>query len=858
MFRGEAGVGVTDVNMAGGGDVVLAGAGGARASPSHAVFDGPGEMRALCRALDWSATPLGPVSEWPVSLRTTVGMLLGSRHPMFLWWGPQLVQLFNDAYRPSFGESGRHVEALGASGASFWTEIWDVIGPQIAQVMAGGEATWHEDQLIPIWRNGRVEDVWWTYSYSPVADDEGHIGGTLVVCQETTHRVLSEYEREWLLDITVRAERRAANVLERMADAQFALDDQFRFLSANDAMERGAGIARDDLIGRTIWEAFPANVGTDLERNYRQVAESRVEAHFTYDYSDAHVDRVVDVDVYPVEEGGIAVFWRDITSRARAEALSRSRETELRTLADAIPTLAWTARADGYIEWYNARWYEYTGTTAEQTEGWGWQTVHDASTLPRVLEQWRSCIATGQPFEMLYPLRGADGQFRTFLTRIVPVRGADGRVARWFGTSTDVDSEAHLRQEAEAARERTSRLHELTAALSSSSTVSEIADAIVAHATAVLGAVGTVMTRLSADGARLELLQASHMPDHLRAHWRDFPINAAVPLAEVVRTREAIFLESRVQWLASYPDAGPMLEATGHHANVVLPLVVDERVLGAMGAAYDAPRAFTADERAAALAVARQCAQALDRARLFESERTARAVAEAANRAKGDFLAVISHELRTPLNAIAGHAELIELGIYGPVTPEQLAALARIQKSQRHLLGLINGVLNYSRIEAGALHYAVTDVSVDEVLATCEALVAPQARAKRLALHYEDCDPALTVRADAEKLQQIILNLVTNSIKFTDPGGRIGLACAMSGAQVSISISDTGRGIAADQIARVFEPFVQVDAQLTRTQEGVGLGLAISRDLARGMGGDLTAESMPGRGSTFTLTLPAV
>ena len=136
--------------------------------------------------------------------------------------------------------------------------------------------------------------------------------------------------------------------------------------------------------------------------------------------------------------------------------------------------------------------------------------------------------------------------------------------------------------------------------------------------------------------------------------------------------------------------------------------------------------------------------------------------------------------------------------------------------------------------------------------------MAPQARAKRLALHYEGCDPALTVRADAEKLQQIILNLVTNSIKFTDPGGRVGLACAMSGAQVSISISDTGRGIAADQIARVFEPFVQVDAQLTRTQEGVGLGLAISRDLARGMGGDLTAESTPGRGSTFTLMLPAV
>jgi signal transduction histidine kinase len=261
-----------------------------------------------------------------------------------------------------------------------------------------------------------------------------------------------------------------------------------------------------------------------------------------------------------------------------------------------------------------------------------------------------------------------------------------------------------------------------------------------------------------------------------------------------------------------------------------------------------------------------------ERARLLAESEAARAQAEAASaraqsayaeaaaasRAKGDFLAVMSHELRTPLNAIGGYAELLELGLHGPVTAEQRAALDRIQRAQRHLLGLINGVLNYARVEAGAVHYQVEDVALDEVLATCEALTAPQVRARRLTLRYDACDRTLRVRADREKVQQVVLNLLSNAVKFTEPGGALALACERAGeGAVRVRVRDTGRGIAPDQLARIFEPFVQLDAALTRTQEGTGLGLAISRDLARGMGGDLTAESTPGVGSTFTLTLPA-
>jgi signal transduction histidine kinase len=251
-------------------------------------------------------------------------------------------------------------------------------------------------------------------------------------------------------------------------------------------------------------------------------------------------------------------------------------------------------------------------------------------------------------------------------------------------------------------------------------------------------------------------------------------------------------------------------------------------------------------------------AMLVERERLLAEAERACTEAESANRAKSEFLTVMSHELRTPLNAIVGHAQLIEFGVYGPVTQEQLAALGRVQRSQRHLLGLINGVLNYAKIDAGAVKYYVTDVDLDEALAACEALTAPQARAKQLDFRFVRCDARVMARADSEKLQQILLNLFSNAIKFTEAGGRVTAHCTQLGdSQVAVRVTDTGHGIPADQLERVFEPFVQIDTTLTRASEGTGLGLAISRELARGMGGELVAESEVGVGSTFTLTLPA-
>ena len=726
------------------------------------LFAGPGEMRALCRAVDWAATPLGPVAAWPLSLRTTVATVLASRHPMFLWWGPGLIQIYNDAYRPSLGEGGRHPRALGMRGAEFWTEIWEIIKPDISRILAGGEATWHEDHLVPIERNGRIEQVWWTYSYGPAFDDDGSVGGVLVICQETTARVIAEKRLQTLADTLTVDRARLDSVLRAVPAVMAVYSGPEHVLTyVNPTWERVIG--KQGALGRTVREVFPEMVSSGIFTQLDRV----------YETGDAWVGTEIPLPIRRAPGGPVAESY------------------------------------------WSLAWIPLPGAFPVGPSG------HGGDILLHALD----------------------------VTEQVTARREVERLFR--------ESE-HARRDAEAARERTAGLQSLTAELAASSTVDGIAEAIVTHATALLGAVGVVVARLSVDGEQLELLGASHMPEAVRDAWRTFPVSAKVPLADVARTGEPVFLESRDAWIARYPEFGPLLEATGHHANAVTPLIVDERILGVLGMAFDVPRSFDLADRATAMNVARQCAQALERARLFAAERVAREAAEAASRAKGEFLAVMSHELRTPLNAIDGYAELMELGVRGPVTDEQRVDLARIRKSQKHLLGLINGVLNYSRVEAGAVRYSVEDIPVDEALATCEALVAPQLRAKRLAYEYRECDATLAVRADGEKLQQIVLNLLTNAVKFTEPGGRVVLECRESGADVRINVSDTGRGIARDQFARVFEPFVQVDAQLTRTQEGVGLGLAISRDLARGMGGDITVESTLRAGSTFTLTLPRV
>jgi PAS domain S-box-containing protein len=241
---------------------------------------------------------------------------------------------------------------------------------------------------------------------------------------------------------------------------------------------------------------------------------------------------------------------------------------------------------------------------------------------------------------------------------------------------------------------------------------------------------------------------------------------------------------------------------------------------------------------------------------LHETEE-ARDAAHEANRAKAEFLRVMSHELRTPLNAIGGYTDLLNIGVYGPITDQQRDALDRINRSQRHLLSLINDVLNFARLEAGRIELSLIPVSVSDVVIGLETLIAPQLHAKDLQYVFSDRPTnQLRVLADQEKFEQILLNLLSNAIKFTPAGGKITVGAEGGDDTVSIWVTDTGIGIPADKHESIFEPFVQVGRTPSSAHEGTGLGLAICRDLARAMKGELAVESQEGIGSKFTLILP--
>ena len=414
--------------------------------------------------------------------------------------------------------------------------------------------------------------------------------------------------------------------------------------------------------------------------------------------------------------------------------------------------------------------------------------------------------------------------------------------------------------EAELARGEVEALNSVGSTLASEMNVERIVQVVTDAATRLTGAAfgaffynstgpeGEALTLFTLSGAPREAFEAFGHPRPTGVFAPTFYGTAIVRSDDITRDPR-------------YGHNPPHNGMPRHHLPVRSYLAVpvtsrDGAVLGGLFFGHPEVGVFDARAERLVVGIAGWAAVAMDNARLYEAERAARALAETANRAKSEFLANMSHELRTPLNAIGGYSELLTAGIRGPITDLQRADIERIKRNQHHLLSLINDILNFAKIEAGRVRLSPTDVSLNELLGTLDALVSPQLEAKHLHYEYRCCDPSYTAWVDPERLQQILLNLLSNAVKFTPPNGSIRVECSAQRDTMTISVHDTGVGIPPEKLEQVFEPFVQLDRGQSGADAGTGLGLAISRDLARAMHGDLTAVSVEDRGSTFALTIP--
>lgn len=570
---------------------------------------------------------------------------------------------------------------------------------------------------------------------------------------------------------------------------------------------------------------------------------------------------------------GMTGVVQDVSSRKIAEDSLRQSEEVLRALANTIPQLAWMAEPDGAIVWFNERWYEYTGTTPEGAAGWGWQGTVDPDVLPAMQEHWASSLRTGEPFEMEYPIRGADGQYRWFLTRVNAVRDRRGKVVRWFGTNTDVDQ---VKRAEQALREESKVLELLNStggALASTRDLRSLLQVATDAASGIAGArfaaffyhgkegEGPKFSLYTVSGGSANEFQSFGEPHATALFGAGFRGAGLVRSTDIGGTSHDGPALPQFGMLSGQPVVKSYLSVPVTAAS--------GEAIGTMFFGHPEPGVFTERTERIVRGIAAQAAVALDNTRLYEaaqqaaeerkvlleSEREARAEAERSSQMKDEFLATLSHELRTPLSAILGWAQVLRRG--GKDEADRQRGLQTIERNARSQAQLIEDLLDMSRITSGKVLLDIQNLSPAGFLDAAIETVRPAADAKniRLEKHY-DADPG-TIAGDPARLQQVVWNLLSNAIKFTPRDGQVTVELARRGDSVVITVRDTGAGIKPEFITHVFERFRQADASMTRRHGGLGLGLSIVKHLIEQHGGTVRAESSgEGLGSSFSIELP--
>jgi PAS domain S-box-containing protein len=411
------------------------------------------------------------------------------------------------------------------------------------------------------------------------------------------------------------------------------------------------------------------------------------------------------------------------------------------------------------------------------------------------------------------------------------------------------------KQAAEKAVDRTTRLQTVTAALAESLTAEQVAEVIVTQSMAALDATAALVVLVSQDRTELEIVKSIGYQAELVESWQRFSIDADVPLAKAIRTGEPVWVEALLDRIARHPHLAEIYGRYEFDSWIALPLIIQGRSVGGMLLSFREFKHLSQDDREFILALSRQCAQAISRAQLYEAERLARAEAEQANRVKDEFLAVLSHELRSPLNPILGWTKLLQTGKVQPDKTNQ--ALETIERNAKLQAQLIEDLLDISRMLQGKLSLHIAPVNLETVIQGAIETVQFAASAKSIQIQTVLSPIEKTVLGDTNRLQQVIWNLLSNAIKFTPHHGHVIVQLEELDHQIQIRVIDTGRGINPDFLPHVFDYFRQADGSTTRNFGGLGLGLAIARQLVELHGGMIWAESAgEGLGAAFTVRLP--
>jgi len=639
-----------------------------------------------------------------------------------------------------------------------------------------------------------------------------------------TVQLVSQFDvvRIYALDITERKRAEEESIRARedwertfasVPDMIAILDNNHTVIRVNESMARRLGRRPEECIGIKCHEAIH---GTPVPHEFcphcRTLKDGR---EHTQEVHEEHLGMDLLVTTSPLTDkrgkmiGSVHVA-HDITERKKAEEAARQGDEQFRTLADSIPNLAWCADADGYITWYNRRWYAYTGTTPEQMEGWGWQSVHDPAVLPEVLERWETSIATGEPFDMEFPLRGADGVFRPFLTRVVPVKDSAGRVFRWFGTNTDI-TERKRTEESLCASENLLRL-------------------FVEHAPASLAMFDREMRYLSLSRRWLRDYGLGEGDLRGLSHYDVFPgiperwkaIHRRALAGEVVRNECDRFdrADGSVQWLRW--EVRPWHDAAGDVAGIV---VFSEDI--------------TESKKAEA-----------DVMKLSEDMAARNVELEDLNTELEAFIYSVSHDLRAPLRTMSAFVGFLCEDYAENLDDQAKEYLTRISRSSAKMSRLIEDLLNLSRLSRQEINR--TEVDLSELAASIISGLREDDPGRDVEVCIED---GLIVAADPLLIESVLSNLIGNAWKFSSKAetARIEFGTMEREGKTVYYIRDNGAGFDPQYAAMMFQPFHRLHA--AEDFEGTGIGLAIVERVIRRHHGRVWAEGVVGKGATVYFTL---